>query len=35
MTDPVDEHAYRWFRRCIFAATLAAIIVLLVLCFVL
>ena len=35
MTNPVDEHAYRWSRRCMFAATVAAIIVLLVLCFVL
>ena len=28
MTDPVEEHAYRWQRRFIFAAAIAVIIVL-------
>jgi hypothetical protein len=28
MTDPVEEQAYRWQRRFIFAATIAVIIVL-------
>ena len=32
MTDPVEEQAYRWQRRSIFAITLAVVIALLVLC---
>ena len=28
MTGPVEEHAYRWPRRFVFAVTLAVIIVL-------
>jgi hypothetical protein len=35
MTDPVQEHAYRWARRYVFAATLIVIAVLLVLSFLL
>ena len=33
MTNPVEEHAYRWQRRYIFAVTLAAVILLPILCF--
>jgi hypothetical protein len=29
MTDPVEERSYRWPRRCVFAATLLAVIALL------
>lgn len=35
MTDPVEEDAYRWARRYVFAATLIVIAVLLVLPFLL
>lgn len=32
MSDPVEEQAYRWQRRYVFAITLAAVIALPVLC---
>lgn len=32
MTGPVEELAYRWQRRCVFAITLAVVIALVVLC---
>jgi hypothetical protein len=35
MTNPVQQHAYRWQRRYIFGATLAAVILLPVLLFLL
>jgi hypothetical protein len=35
MTDPVEEHSYRWVRRYVFAATLIVIAALLALPFLL